>query len=122
MAKGDTVLDLDEAFFVLQKKNQTTQEWITQGKHTYRGRPDAQTVLKRIRESPEHAGEEWRSLLKQEAERYREGWNDCAEYIERVFKIRIDDKDPDVEDVVSAARSARNVPGRRVSPPSARKR
>lgn len=117
MAKGDTVLDLEQVLFVLQKKNPTTQEWVTQGKHTYRGKTDANTVLQRIRNDEKHNGEEWRALLKQEAERYREGWNDCAEYIERVYGVVVDDEELDSPPVVPGPGRGHRGTGNRVRPP-----
>ena len=119
MAKGDTVLDLEQVLFVLQKKNPTTQEWVTQSKHVYRGKTDASTVLQRIREDPAHKGEEWRAMQKQEAERYREGWNDCAEYVERVYGVVVHDEESDSSDVVPAPRRTHSGPHHRVhSPPN----
>lgn len=82
MAKGAATFDLEQAFYVLQKKEELTGEWTTQGNHVYRGRSDAQEVLKRIR--AERPKELWRQLLKQEAERYREGWKDCQEYLSKL--------------------------------------
>lgn len=79
MAKGASTFDLEQAFYVLQKKEELTGEWVTQANHVYRGRSDAQEVLKRIR--AERPKELWRQLLKQEAERYREGWKDCLEHL-----------------------------------------
>lgn len=122
MAKGDTVLDLEEVLFVLQKKNTITQEWVTQSKHVYRGKTDASTVLQRIREDLSHKGEEWRSIQKQEAERYREGWNDCAEYVERVYGTVVHDEESDSPNVVPGPRRTHSGPSNRVHPSSNRER
>lgn len=120
MAKGDTVLDLEQVLFVLQKKNPITREWVTQSKHVYRGKTDASTVLQRIREDPAHKDEEWRSMQKQEAERYREGWNDCAEYVERVYGVVVHDEESGSPPVVSSPGRTRSSPGNRVPPTSNR--
>lgn len=120
MAKGDQILDLEQVLFVLQKKNPITQEWVTQNRHVYRGRTDANAVLQRIREDPAHKGEEWRALQKQEAERYREGWNDCAEYVERVYKVVVYDEEPDTPNMVFAPRRAHSGPNHGVRAPQKR--
>ena len=116
MAKGDTVLDLEQVLFVLQRKDPRTKEWVTQDRHVYRGKTDANTVLQRIREAPETQNEEWRAMQKQEAERYREGWNDCAEFVEREHGVQVDDEELLPEAVVPAPRRTASGSEYRVPP------
>ncbi len=92
MAKGDSVIDLEKALYVLQKKNSVTGEWETKNAHIYRGRTDALTVLQRVRSKEPEA--EWRQILKQEAERYREGWKDCVEHVRITFGLEIALEEP----------------------------
>lgn len=92
MAKGDSVIDLEKALYVLQRKNPVTGEWETQNSHIYRGRADALTVLQRVRSKEPSA--EWRQILKQEAERYREGWKDCVEHVRVTFGLEIALEEP----------------------------
>jgi len=89
MARGDVVLDLEKTLFVLQKKDKKTGEWQIQPSHVYTGKTDARiALLKQRDEDPE---EEWRSIMKQEAERYREGWKDAMIYIEEEFELEPED-------------------------------
>lgn len=108
MAKGDSVIDLEKALYVLQRKNRKG-EWETQGSHVYRGRTDAITVLQRMRQN--HPSEQWRQLLKQEAERYREGWKDCINYVRSTFGLGLENEDLPDEDVVPGSRRRNRDPG-----------
>ncbi len=108
MAKGDVVLDLEQALFVLQKKEANTGEWETQGVHTYRGRSDALTVLQRLRDK--HPSEEWRAMLKQEAERYREGWKDCVEFVRRKYGVEAVMAEPGPTSAVPGSGRTPNAP------------
>lgn len=122
MARGDKVLDLEQVLFVLQKRNPETREWVTQDRHVYRGKTDANIVLQRIRELPASVDEEWRAMQKQEAERYREGWNDCAEYVEATFGVEINDEEPVPSTVVPRTRSGSRSPRNTVSEAQDRER
>lgn len=86
MARGDTVINLETALYVIQKKS-SKGEWISQSTHVYRGRSDASTVLHRLRQK--HPKDEWRQILKQEAERYREGWKDCLDYVRSTYGLEL---------------------------------
>jgi len=91
MDTGDSILDLETAIFVLQRKDEGTGEWMTSPTHMYTGKSDAKIAL--LRQRKETPKEEWRSVLKKEAERYREGWKDAMSYIDREFELEPESAD-----------------------------
>ncbi|TXH09049.1 MAG: hypothetical protein E6R04_09215 [Spirochaetes bacterium] len=112
MARGDVVLDLEKALFVLQKKDKETGEWQIQPSHIYTGKTDARIAL--LKQRAEDREGEWRSVLKQEAERYREGWKDAMLYIDTEFELEpeydSDSEDSRSQDLVSGSGSGTRRP------------
>lgn len=111
MIRSRTTIDLERIIFVLQKKDKETGEWKTQPTHFYTGKSDSRIALQNQRKN--NPNEEWRALTKQEAERYREGWQDAMRYIDTEFELEPDDADHQTsnsKDVVSAAGSSNFSP------------
>ena len=85
MARGDVCLGSGEGSLVLQKKDKETGSGRFNRPTSTRERRTLESHFSKQRAEDREG--EWRSVLKQEAERYREGWKDAMLYIDTEFEL-----------------------------------
>lgn len=71
------VIDLEQALYVIQRRNNFTGEWQTEGL-AIRGRTEAYKILNETKRARPNS--EFRTIQKTGADDYRQGWRDCVEF------------------------------------------